>query len=100
MWRERAAAGYESKVCLILPGCVYRRDRRQHEHGETERASPAWRPGDWRRADSGHLRIAATTSSSVKSDCLEIRANSQSACSSNGEMLPPVGLAATREEGH
>jgi hypothetical protein len=20
MWRERAAAGYESKVCLILPG--------------------------------------------------------------------------------
>jgi len=41
------------------------------------------------------LRIAATTSSSVKSDCLEIRANSQSACSSNGEMLPPVGLAAT-----
>ena len=43
MWRERAA-GYESKVCLILPAGVYRRDRRQHEHGETERASPAWRP--------------------------------------------------------
>jgi hypothetical protein len=41
------------------------------------------------------LRIAATTSSSVKSGCSVIRANSQSACSSKGEMLPPVGLAAT-----
>jgi hypothetical protein len=40
------------------------------------------------------LRIAATISSSVKSDCWEIKANSQSACSSNGEILPPVGLAA------
>ena len=45
MWRERAAAGYESKVCLILPAGVYRRDRRQHEHGETEAGEPAWRPG-------------------------------------------------------
>jgi hypothetical protein len=40
------------------------------------------------------LRIAATTSSSVKSGCSVIRANSQFACCSNGEMLPPVGLAA------
>jgi hypothetical protein len=41
------------------------------------------------------LRIAATTSSSVKSGCSAIRANSQSACSSNADVLPPVGLAAT-----
>jgi hypothetical protein len=36
------------------------------------------------------LRIAATISSSVKSDCWEIKANSQSACSSNGEILPQL----------
>src|SRR5271157_4872131 len=36
-----------------------------------------------------------TISFSVKSGCLAIRANSQSACSSSGEMLPPVGLAAS-----
>src|SRR5271168_1079631 len=41
------------------------------------------------------LRMATTISFSVKSGCLAIRANSQSACSSSGEMLPPVGLAAT-----
>jgi transposase len=36
------------------------RDCRQHEHGETERASPAWRPGDWLRSawkmGDDHLR--------------------------------------------
>ena len=37
MWRERAAAGYESKVWQSPVQAVYRRDRRQHEHGETER---------------------------------------------------------------
>lgn len=41
------------------------------------------------------LRIATTISSSVKSGCLVIRVNSQSACTSKGEMLPPIGLAAT-----
>jgi hypothetical protein len=41
------------------------------------------------------LRIATTISSSVKSGCLVIMVNSQSACASKGEMLPPVGLAAT-----
>src|SRR5271156_5558727 len=39
------------------------------------------------------LRFA--TFALFKSGCLAIRANSQSACSSSGEMLPPVGLAAT-----
>jgi len=42
------------------------------------------------------LRIAQTTSSSVKSGCFAISANSQSACSSNGDVLPPRGLAAHR----
>src|ERR1700747_3751565 len=40
---------------VMRAGC-----RRQHEHGETERASPAWRPGDWRRSawkmGDDHLR--------------------------------------------
>ena len=35
-----------ARYALSCPAGVYRRDRRQHEHGETERASPAWRPGD------------------------------------------------------
>ena len=40
--RERATAGYESKVCLILPGwCLSTRPPSAGEHGETERASPA-----------------------------------------------------------
>ena len=51
MWRERAAAGYESKVCLILPGwCLSTRPPSARTWSETERASPAWRPGDWRRS--------------------------------------------------
>jgi len=41
------------------------------------------------------LRIAATISSSVRSGCSAISASKQSACFSSGEMLPPVGLAAT-----
>ena len=41
------------------------------------------------------LRIAATISSSVKSGCSAISASKKSACFSSGEMLPPVGLAAT-----
>ena len=40
------------------------------------------------------LRIAETTSSSVKSGCSAISMSSQSACSSNGDVLPPRGLAA------
>src|SRR5438132_6003533 len=42
------------------------------------------------------LRIAKTTSSSVRSGCFSIRPNRKSACFSNGEMLPPRGLAAQR----
>ena len=41
------------------------------------------------------LRIAATTSSRVKSGCLSITLSSHSACFSNGETLPPIGFAAT-----
>jgi hypothetical protein len=41
-------------------------------------------------------RIAKTTSSSVRSGCFSIRPNRKSACFSNGEMLPPRGLAAQR----
>ena len=40
------------------------------------------------------LRIAQTTSSSVKSGCASISASKKSACSSSGEVLPPRGLAA------
>ena len=41
MWRERAAAGNEKQGMLdSCPAGVYRRDRRQHEHGETERRAP------------------------------------------------------------
>ena len=39
-------------------------------------------------------RIAATTSSSVKSGCSAIKPNRKFACFSNGDVLPPVGLAA------
>jgi hypothetical protein len=39
------------------------------------------------------LRIAASTSSSVKSGCFAIKASSQFACFSNGEVLPPCRLA-------
>src|SRR5665647_1960618 len=39
------------------------------------------------------LRIAASTSFSVKSGCLAIKASSQFDCFSNGEVLPPCGLA-------
>src|SRR5262249_55063336 len=42
------------------------------------------------------LRIAKTTSSSVRSGCFSIRPNRKSACFSNGEMLPPRGWAAQR----
>src|SRR5262244_2671522 len=42
------------------------------------------------------LPIAKTTSSSVRSGCFSIRPNRKSACFSNGEMLPPRGLAAQR----
>src|ERR1019366_1312034 len=38
---------------------------------------------------------AATISSSVRFGCSAISASNQSACFSSGEMLPPVGLAAT-----
>ena len=41
------------------------------------------------------LAIAATISPSVKSGCLTIRVSRKSACSSNGEVLPPLGFAAT-----
>jgi hypothetical protein len=40
------------------------------------------------------LRIAATTSSSVKSGCSAIKPNRKFARFSNGDVLPPVGLAA------
>jgi hypothetical protein len=41
------------------------------------------------------LRIAATISSSVMSGSSAVSASRNSACFSNGEMLPPLGLAAT-----
>src|SRR2546422_3255321 len=40
------------------------------------------------------LCIAETTSSSVKSGCSSISVSSQGACASNGDVLPPRGLAA------
>jgi len=40
------------------------------------------------------LCIAETTSSRIKSGCLETSVSSQSAYSSNGDALPPRGLAA------
>ena len=39
------------------------------------------------------LRIAVTISSSVKSGCSATRASSHPACSSNGDLLPPLGFA-------
>jgi hypothetical protein len=39
------------------------------------------------------LRIATSTSSSVKSGCSAIKASSQFARFSNGEVLPPCGMA-------
>jgi hypothetical protein len=39
------------------------------------------------------LRIAVTASSKVKSGCLAIITNNQSACFSKGETLPPLGFA-------
>jgi hypothetical protein len=42
------------------------------------------------------LRFAKTTSSSVRSGCFSIRPNRKSAYSSNGEIIPPRGLAAQR----
>jgi hypothetical protein len=39
------------------------------------------------------LRITASTSSSVKSGCFAIKASNQFACFSNGEVLPPRGMA-------
>jgi hypothetical protein len=39
------------------------------------------------------FRIAATTSSSVKSGSSAINFSSQLACFSNGEVLPPLGFA-------
>ena len=39
------------------------------------------------------LRIAVTISSSVKSGCRATSASSAFACSSNGDLLPPVGFA-------
>jgi hypothetical protein len=41
------------------------------------------------------FRIAATISSNVKSGCSTISPNKNSACSSSGEVLPPLGFAAT-----
>jgi hypothetical protein len=41
------------------------------------------------------LRIAATISSSVMSGCSAISVSRNSACFSNGEVLPPLGFAAT-----
>jgi hypothetical protein len=41
------------------------------------------------------LRMAVTISSSVKSGCPATSASSHCACFSNGDMLPPLGLAAT-----
>jgi len=40
-------------------------------------------------------RMAATISSRVKSGCLATSSRSQAACASNGDVLPPLGLAAT-----
>src|SRR2546426_1915649 len=40
------------------------------------------------------LCITETTSSSVKSGCSSISVSSQGACASNGDVLPPRGLAA------
>jgi hypothetical protein len=42
-----------------------------------------------------HLRIAATISSSVRSGCSAISASRKSARFSSGEVLPPLGFAAT-----
>src|SRR6516165_1994307 len=44
------------------------------------------------------LCIAETTSSSVKSGCSSISVSSQGVCTSNGDVLPPRGLAASRRE--
>jgi hypothetical protein len=41
------------------------------------------------------LRIAITISSNVKSGLSTTKASSHCACSSNGELLPPLGFAAT-----
>src|SRR5205085_4888426 len=41
------------------------------------------------------LRIAATISYSVRSGCSAISPSRNSACFSNGEVLPPLGLGAT-----
>jgi hypothetical protein len=41
------------------------------------------------------LRIVVTISSSVKSGCAATSASSHSACSSNGDLLPPLGFALT-----
>jgi hypothetical protein len=41
------------------------------------------------------LRMIATISSSVMSGCSAISASRNLACFSSGEMLPPLGLAAT-----
>ena len=41
------------------------------------------------------LRIAVTISSSVKSGCSATSASSHPACSSNGDLLPPLGFALT-----
>jgi hypothetical protein len=41
------------------------------------------------------LRIAATISSNVKPGCSAISVSSQSARAASGDMLPPLGLAAT-----
>ena len=40
------------------------------------------------------LRIAANASSRLRSGCLAIKASSQSACFSSGDVLPPRGFAA------
>jgi hypothetical protein len=41
------------------------------------------------------LHIAVTISSSAKSGCSATRASSHSACSSKGDLLPPLGFALT-----
>jgi hypothetical protein len=41
------------------------------------------------------FRMAATISSNVKSGCSTISPRKNSACSSSGEVLPPLGFAAT-----
>ena len=61
MWRERAAAGYESKVCLILPGWSFIDETAVSTNMVRLRGrAPRGVRGDWRRSawkmGDDHLR--------------------------------------------